>query len=52
MPSWEVLGLDIRYMYKAKLQGQSYFYKAASIQILIADTINQPSMLNDKLKVR
>ena len=31
------------------LEGGKYLYKAAKIELLLADTINQPNLLGDKL---
>lgn len=32
------------------LEGGRYLYKAAKVELLLADTINQPSLLGDKLE--
>jgi hypothetical protein len=32
------------------LEGGRYLYKAAKIELLLADTINQPTLLGEKLE--
>ena len=45
----EVSGFSRSFATGRVLEGGRYLYKAAKIELLLADTINQPTLLGEKL---
>lgn len=45
----EISGITRSFAAGRVLDGGKYLYKAAKIELLLAETINQPSLLSDKL---